>query len=187
SLRLPHGSTPCHVPPPPVTVVLVRSMISVWRSSATSGSIKSMISYGLILITSCGLDSPGPRVAPRSGGRRRARSRKLLDWGEYSWDGEAGAKAGEVGAMKRLLWLVAGAAGVFAVLTASPETYTRLRERVAGGPVGELMPGDDHDYAPPPPPPPPPPAPEPEAAAEDEDDDDTDEFTLPPPPPPPAP
>src|SRR6476661_2615318 len=155
-------------------------MISVWRSSATSGSIKSMISYGLILITSCGLDSPGPRVAPRSGGRRRARSRKLLDWGEYSWDGEAGAKAGEVGAMKRLLWLVAGAAGAAAVLVASSETYTRLRERVAGGPVGELLPGDD--YAPPPappPPPPPPPAREPEAFAaedEDDDDDDTDEF-----------
>jgi hypothetical protein len=92
--------------------------------------------------------------------------------------------------MKRLLWLVAGAAGAAAVLVASPETYTRLRERVAGGPVGELMPGDDYDYAPapPPPPPPPPPAREPEAAAvEDEDDDDTDEFTLPPPPPPPPP
>jgi hypothetical protein len=77
------------------------------------------------------------------------------------------------------------------VLVASPETYTRLRERVAGGPVGELMPGDDHDYAAPPPPPPPPPPPaarEPEpVAAEDEDDDDTDEFTLPAPPPPPAP
>src|SRR6476620_9930135 len=156
-------------------------MISVWRSSATSGSIKSMISYGLILITSSGLGSPGPRVAPRSGGRRRARSRKLLGSArEYSW---GGGEAREVEAMKRLLWLVAGAAGAAAVLVASPETYTRLRERVAGGPVGELMPGDDRDYAPPPPPPPPPPpAPEPAAAAEDEGDDDTDEFTLPAPP-----
>jgi hypothetical protein len=45
--------------------------------------------------------------------------------------------------MKRLLWLVAGAAGAAAVLVASPETYTRLRERVAGGRVGELMPGAD--------------------------------------------
>jgi hypothetical protein len=94
--------------------------------------------------------------------------------------------------MRRLLWLVAGAAGAAAVLVASPETYTRLRERVAGGPVGELMPGDGYDHAPPPPPPPPPPPAEPppppphEAApAEGEDeDDDTDEFTIPPPPPP---
>jgi len=90
--------------------------------------------------------------------------------------------------MRRLLWLVAGAAGAAAVLVASPETYTKLRERVAGGPVGELMPGGDYDYAPPPPPPPPPPAPETEAGVEDdedEDDDDTDEIHIPPPPPPP--
>jgi hypothetical protein len=81
--------------------------------------------------------------------------------------------------MKRLLWLVAGAAGAAAVLVASPETYTRLRERVAGGPVGELGPGDD--YAPPPPPPP---SPVHEAeVAEDEDDDDTDEIPFPPLPP----
>jgi hypothetical protein len=89
--------------------------------------------------------------------------------------------------MRRLIWLVAGAAGAAAVLVASPETYTRLRERVAGGPVGELMPADEFDYpAPPPPPPPsaPPSAYEPEAA-EDEDDDDTDEIHFPPPPPPP--
>ncbi len=97
--------------------------------------------------------------------------------------------------MKRLLWLAAGAAGAAAVLVASPETYTRLRERVAGGPVGELMPGDEYDFAPPPPAPPPPAPPpppareaEPEAADdEDEDDDDTDEISFPPPPPPPAP
>jgi hypothetical protein len=98
-------------------------------------------------------------------------------------------EAREVDAMKRLLWLVAGAAGAAAVLVASPETYTRLRERVAGGPVGELMPGgEEYSYAPPPPPPPPPsspPPPEPEAAVEEEDDDDdTDEITFPPPPPP---
>jgi hypothetical protein len=96
----------------------------------------------------------------------------------------------EVDAVKRLLWLVAGAAGAAAVLVASPDTYTRLRERVAGGPVGELMPGgEDYSYAPPPPPPPrsPPLSPEPEAAVEEEeedDDDDTDEITIPPPPPP---
>jgi hypothetical protein len=148
-----------------------------------------MISYGLILTTSCGLDSPGPHVASRSGGRRRARSRKLLDSArEYSW---TGGEAREVEVVRRLVWLVAGAAGAAAVLVASPETYTRLRERVAGGPVGELMPGDD-DYAPPPPPPPPtppppppPPPPEPELEAAvpvEEDEDDTDEFTLPPPP-----
>jgi hypothetical protein len=83
--------------------------------------------------------------------------------------------------MKRLLWLVAGAAGAAAVLVASPETYTRLRERVAGGPVGELGTGDD--YPPAPPPPPPPPVHEAEAV-EDEDDDDTDEIPFPPPPPP---
>jgi hypothetical protein len=93
----------------------------------------------------------------------------------------------EVDAVKRLLWLVAGAAGAAAVLVASPDTYTRLRERVAGGPVGELMPGgEDYSYAPPPPPPPrsPPLSPEPEAAVEEEedDDDDTDEITPPPPP-----
>src|SRR4249920_137139 len=82
--------------------------------------------------------------------------------------------------MKRLLWLVAGAAGAAAVLVASPETYTRLRERVAGGPVGELGPGDDY---PSPPPPPPPPVHEAEAL-DDEGDDDTDEIPLPPPPPP---
>jgi hypothetical protein len=86
--------------------------------------------------------------------------------------------------MRRLIWLVAGAAGAAAVLVASPETYTRLRERVAGGPVGELMPGDELDYAPPPPPPPPPTVHEPQAA---EDDDDTDEIQLQPPPPPPPP
>ena len=86
--------------------------------------------------------------------------------------------------MKRLLWLVAGAAGAAAVLVASPEAYTRLRERVAGGPVGELGPGDD--YAPPPPPPPPPPHHEAEpVVVEDEDDDDTDEIEFPPAPPPP--
>ena len=83
--------------------------------------------------------------------------------------------------MKRLLWLVAGAAGAAAVLVASPETYTRLRERVAGGPVGELLPGDA--YAPPPPPPPPPP-PHHEAEAavveDEDDDDDTDEIPSPP-------
>jgi hypothetical protein len=146
-----------------------------------------MISYGLILITSSGLGSPEPHVAPRSGGRRRTRSRKLLDSGrEYSW--EVG-EAREVRAMRRLFWLVAGAAGAAAVLVASPETYTRLRERVAGGPVGELMPGDDYNFAPPPPPPPPQPPPpvhEPEAV-EDEDDNDTDEIQIPPPPPPPTP
>lgn len=82
--------------------------------------------------------------------------------------------------MKRLLWLVAGAAGAAAVLVASPETYTRLRERVAGGPVGELLPGDA--YAPPPPPPL---HHEAEAAVvEDEDDDDTDEIPFPSPRPP---
>jgi hypothetical protein len=84
--------------------------------------------------------------------------------------------------MKRLLWLVAGAAGAAAVLVASPETYTRLRERVAGGPVGELGVGEDYDYAPPPPQPPPPPPPVQEAeAVDDEDDDDTDEIPFPPP------
>jgi hypothetical protein len=85
--------------------------------------------------------------------------------------------------MRRLLWLVAGAAGAAAVRVASPEAYTKLRERVAGGPVGELMPGDDYDYAPPPPPPSPP-ASEPEAAVEEEEEDDTDEIHMPPPPPP---
>ena len=85
--------------------------------------------------------------------------------------------------MRRLIWLVAGAAGAAAVLVASPETYTRLRERVAGGPVGELMPGDDdRSYAPPPPPPPPPPH-EADDVVEEEDDD-TDEIAFPPPPPP---
>src|SRR6476661_5277473 len=85
--------------------------------------------------------------------------------------------------MKRLFWLVAGAAGAAAVLVASPETYTRLRERVAGGPVGELGPGEDRAYAqPPPPPPPPPPVHEAEAVEdEDEDDDDTDEIAFAPP------
>jgi hypothetical protein len=93
-------------------------------------------------------------------------------------------EAREVDAMKRLLWLVAGAAGAAAVLVASPETYTRLRERVSGGPVGELMPGgEEYSYAPQPPPSAPPP-PEPAAAVEEEDDDDTDEIAFPPPPPP---
>ena len=81
--------------------------------------------------------------------------------------------------MKRLLWLVAGAAGAAAVLVASPETYNRLRELVAGGPVGELGPGDE--YAPPPPPPPPPPPLHEAEAVEDADDDDTDEIPPPPP------
>lgn len=87
--------------------------------------------------------------------------------------------------MKRLLWLVAGAAGAAAVLVASPETYTRLRERVAGGPVGELLPGDA-SAPPPPPPPPPPPHHEAEAAVveEEDDDDDTDEIPFPSPRPP---
>ena len=102
-------------------------MISVWRSSATSGSIKSMISYGLILITSCGLGSPGPRVALRSGRRRRARSRKLLDWGEYSCALRTGGPVG------RARWFIVGAAATAGALAAAPGAYQRLRGLVAPG------------------------------------------------------
>jgi hypothetical protein len=38
--------------------------------------------------------------------------------------------------VRRLLWFASGAAGAAAVLVASPELYTRLREAVAGGPMG---------------------------------------------------
>ena len=48
--------------------------------------------------------------------------------------------------MKRMLWFAVGAVGTAAALVASPELYTRLRERVAGGPVGELEPA--HGLAP---------------------------------------
>jgi hypothetical protein len=44
--------------------------------------------------------------------------------------------------VRRLLWFASGAAGAAAVLVASPELYTRLREAVAGGPIGH----DDDEW-----------------------------------------
>lgn len=48
--------------------------------------------------------------------------------------------------MRRVVWFMSGAAGAVAVLVASPDLYTRLREAVAGGPVdGEDDWADDDD------------------------------------------
>src|SRR2546423_1674002 len=108
-------------------VALVRSMISVWRSSATSGSIMSMISYAFILITSSGLKTapgcrPGmrrPLRAPRSGGRRHpgAGSSRF-------------SEASILVAVRRLGWFLAGAAGAAGALVAAPGLYGRLRAAI---------------------------------------------------------
>src|SRR5689334_1863653 len=77
-------------------------MISVWRSSATSGSIISMISYAFtpdhLLWTKGGPGVPAdrcrPLTAPRSGSAVPPRSRKLLAFeAEYT---RARAEAGLV-------------------------------------------------------------------------------------------
>ena len=125
-----------------VTVALVRSMISVWRSSATSGSIKSMISYGLILITSCGLGSPGSagrRAAPRSGGGARPGAGSCSVLGPSI-----------LVPVRRLGWFLVGAAGATGALVAAPGLYGRLREAVGAGDVwNDFEPEADRDYAPP--------------------------------------
>src|SRR5690349_4740077 len=123
SLRRPHGSTAFQLPPPFSTICWMRSMISRCRSSAASGSISSMISYGLILITSSGLCSTGGRRPRRSGSvAGAAPEQEALGCGrQYTG---ALSRGGPVGRMR---WFIVGAAATAGAFIAAD----RMRRRLA--------------------------------------------------------
>src|SRR6185437_5890031 len=121
-------------------------MNSVWRSSATSGSIISMISYAFIpdhlLWTKGGSGVPAdrclPLAAPRSGVQRHPGA------GSCSVRGPS-----ILVPVRRLGWFLVGAAGATGALVAAPGLYGRLREAVgAGDPWNEFELEPDGGYAP---------------------------------------
>src|SRR5690348_12421151 len=120
-------------------VAFVRSMISAWRSSGTSGSIMSMISWGFIW-------SPPPVcAAPDATGAATRRPRRSGAGSSSVFGAEYTRRPYGGPPVRRVVWFMSGAAGAVAVLVASPDLYTRLREAVAGGPVGGEDDWADHD------------------------------------------
>src|SRR6476659_5089311 len=107
-------------------------MISVWRSSATSGSIISMTSYAFIP------DHLLWTVRPRGAGqpcvdRSRRRDQEVQ---RHPGAGSCSVRGPSILVpVRRLGWFIVGAAGATGALIAAPGLYSRLREAVGAGDV----------------------------------------------------